>query len=502
MASRRLPLGLLTAALAVAAALLAAAGCGSSSPASPTPDGGRAPGAGSAAAPGATGPALVRRGRFELRVSETGEFRPLRCRVMLAKVGGKIDWLIPEGQAVKKGDKLFSLDSTGTKDWLTRDSNELEAAVKNLQEVRGQVKMERETIELDLKARESNVKLAETRQAEVLAGATAAAVKGARATLEAARVAAADARAAADSDARMAKSGYLSAAEAEASRLAAGLADIEQERATIRLALLEAGATREQREAARLDLERAGEDLAQAGFDAERRRADLNKRVTDAEAAVANLERSVARARRDLAAREVFADADGVVIYRGMGHRGEEKPEVGSRIWPGAGVLDVADLSSMKIRTQLAEQHIRHLAIGSVLRVSADSVPGAELDAKVVWIDRWSRDRSTDLAKADRGREGLSGVKVFALEAALAGHDARIRPGFRGKADFRLMEVPEALIVPRTALYGSGSDRFVLVAEGDSSRRVAVEILAEDEREAAVRGELSDGQRLLTRGEM
>jgi hypothetical protein len=300
----------------------------------------------------------------------------------------------------------------------------------------------------------------------------------------------------------MATSGYLSAAEAGASKLAGDLADIDQERSKLALAVLEAGASKENRETARLGVECAKEDLVQYRADAERRGADLNWRLTDAQAAVANLERSVARARREIALREVRADADGVVIYRGMGHHGEEKPEVGSRIWPGAGILDVADLDSMKIRTQLAERYIRHLQTGATVRVTPDSVAGVELDAKVTWIDRWSRDRSTDLAKADREREGLSGVKVFALEAALQGHDGRIRPGFRGKIEFRLLSLPEALIVPRAALYGSGPDRFVLAAEGQSARRVAVEVLAEDEREAAVRGELADGQQLLTRAEL
>jgi len=42
----------------------------------------------------------------------------------------------------------------------------------------------------------------------------------------------------------------------------------------------------------------------------------------------------------------------------------------------------------------------------------------------------------------------------------------------------------------------------VLAAEGRSARRLAVEVLAEDEREAAVRGELAEGQQLLTRAEL
>lgn len=495
-----------TALIAALGALLAAGsaawlgGCGSSSAA----PGGADKDKGKSKASGKEKPAetiaAVRRGRFELRVSEVGEFRPLNCRVMISKAGDKIDWLIAEGTAVKKGELLFTQDRTNQNDWLARDTKELEAARKNLQEVERQAAMERESIEIDLKVRASQVKLAETNKAEVAAGATKEAINEAKAALESARLAAADARAAAEADAKMVKSGYLSAAEAKASGLAADLADIAHERAKLSLALLEAGSTQYAREYARLALERSKEDEAITVADARSRHADIDWRVADAKANVANYERSVARAQREIALREIRADADGVVIYRMLGNRSQEKPEVGSRVWPGNGILDVADLSSMKIRTQLAERHIRLLAPGAAVKVTPDTLQGVQFDGKVTWIDRWSRDRSSDLAKADREREGLSGVKVFALEAALSGSDQRIRPGFRGKVEFRLLELPDALIVPRAALYGSESEQYVMIAQGDTARRVDVEVLAEDEREAAVRGELSEGQALVVRG--
>jgi hypothetical protein len=483
--------------LLTAGSALALRGCGSAKPAAGKKSGASAPGA--PAGGSDAGAARVRRGRFELRVSEAGEFRPLNCRVIIPKAGGKLDWLVPEGSAVGKGDLLFSQDRTKQNDQLALDTKERDAALKNLEEVERQVAMERESLDLDLQIRAAAVKLARTQVVELEAGATKEALAGARASLEAARVTAEDRRVAAEADAKMAASGYLSAAEARASKLAADLAGIALEREKLSLAKLEAGASPEARQAARLAVERAEADLAVAGADAEGRRADLDARVADARAGVANYQRSVDRDRRDIAAREVRADTDGVVIYRAIGRNNQDKPEVGSLVWPGNGVLDVADLSNMKVRTQLAERYIRFLAPGSAVRAKPDSVPGVQFDGKVAWIDRWSRDRSSDLVKADREREGLSGVKVFALEAALEGHDPRIRPGSGGTVEFQLIDLPDALIVPRTALYGSETAPFVTVAEGDSVRRVAVEVLAEDEREVAVRGDLAAGQELVAR---
>jgi hypothetical protein len=361
--------------------------------------------------------------------------------------------------------------------------------------------MELDRLVLDFQVREKSVELAKTHLDEVTAEATPEASAEAQAALESAGAAAADARAAADLDQRLAAKGYLSAAQARNSEMVAKLAGIDAERARLALERVKAGASKEARETARLELESAGEALAMARADAERRRAELDAQETDAQAAVANLRRSVNRARLEIALRETRAEADGVVIYRDLGRRTMEKPEVGSRAWPGAGVMDVADLSSLKVRAQLAENYIRYLGPKTPIRVLPDAVPGAEFRAQLTWVDRWSRDRSADLAKADREREGLSGVKVFTLEAEVLDGDARIRPGFRGKVEFLLAEVPDATVVPRGALYGSGGARYVRVSGGGAPRKVSVEVLAEGELEAAVRGELSDGQALVTRAQ-
>ncbi len=441
----------------------------------------------------------VRRGRFEVRVSENCEFKPLNSWVMLSLASDKIDWIIPEGSLVKRGDPVFSQDRTRHGDWLSRDSNELEATRRNLKEVRRQVQMEREKLELDLEAKAAAVKLAATRLAEVRAGPTAEERIEARAALEAALTAAEDKRAGAASAQRLVEKGFFSKVEAAKEKLAAQIADIDHARAKLRLAGLEAGAGPEAREIARLELARARAELARARADADRQEAQLAGRITDAESWVASLERSVARAKREIAIRQVSAAGSGVVIYRNMHHRRQSKPEVGSRIWRGAGVVDIADLSRMKVRTQLAERYIRHLRVGSRIKVKPDPLPGAAFDAKVIWIDRWSRDRSADLAKADRAKEGMSGVKVFALEAALVEADPRIKPGFKGKAEFPLVDIPDALIVPAAAVFGGPRGRFVLRAAGREVQRVAVEILADDGLKAAVKGELSAGQQLLTR---
>jgi multidrug resistance efflux pump len=464
-------------------ALLLIGGCGESQPAK-------------------SGKVQVRRGKFELVVTETCEFKPLRSYVVLARSSGKIDWIVPEGTVVKPGDLIFSQDRTSLQEWLTRDSNELEAARKSLKEVQRQVQMERDELRLEVEAKESAIKLAMTRMLSAKAGASRETLVQAQAALRAADTDAQGKTVAARAAEKLCAQGFLSGSEAQREKLAAKLAAIALQRRKLQLKLLQAGAGKEVRKIAELQLQRARVALTMTRADISRREANLESRVSDNRARVASLSRSVARARRAIAARKVKAHAAGVVIYRNMRWRRQSKPEVGSRIWTGAGVVDVADLSRMKVRTQLAERHIRYLKLDSRLKVTLDPLPDAELSARISWIDRWSRDRSADLAKADREKEGLSGVKVFAVEAQVLGSDLRIKPGFKGKARFTLVTIPDALIVPCAAVFGLPGEQFVMAADGKGFQRVPVDVTADDGINVAVQGKLTAGQELLTRDSM
>lgn len=445
------------------------------------------------------GSACVQRGEFRLTVSESCEFKPLSFWVVLAKAGEKIDWLAPEGSEVKPGDLVFTQAREQVEEWLKRDTNELEAARKNLTEVQQQVQVELDALQLGVRERECAVTLAAARLAAVTAPAPEAAVAEATAALKAAELAARDRHNAAGDIAELAGKGFVSSVEAQDARNAAALADIDREMAQLHLSRVTDAANAQARAAARFLTERAEVDLALARANEDRRRAELDGRVAEAKSRVAALEQGVAKARAAIVSREVRSPGAGVVIHRFLQSHTKVKAEVGTFAWAGAGVADVADLSRMKIRTQLPERYIRHLKIGDTITVRVTPLPETVHEARVTWIDRWSRDRSSDLAKADRERQGLSGVKVYAVEAALQESTPSVKPGFKGTAEFVLLSLPDALTVPVTAVYGPPHDRFVMVRTDTGSRRVPVRVEAEDDVKAAVTGDLRPGQPLVAR---
>jgi multidrug resistance efflux pump len=444
--------------------------------------------------------ATVRRTDFSVSVIETCEFRPLRSHAVLARASDKIDWIVPEGASVKTGDLIFSQDRTSLEERLANHDSELEAAERNLEEVLQQVEVEREESCLQVEALRAAVTLANTRLDSVTAAADKVLLVEAEAAFKAAAGESQSLSAAAGYAREMHRQGFLSATELKNEELAAELAAVAMERSRLRFENLKSGASPPARRIAALELQQARLELERARANAAVAEAGLTARVGNARARMAYLQRAVSRDRRWIKNRELRSPAAGVVIYRNLHWRRKIKPEVGSRVWAGAAVVNIADLAHMKIRTQLAERHIRHLKVGATLQVRADPLPGLNMKARVTWIDRWSRDRSADLAKADREKEGLSGVKVFAVEAAVLGSDPRIKPGFKGKAEFTLSSFKNVLVVPSAAVFGPVGEQFVLLPGAQGSRRVPVRVLANGGQQAAVDAELEPGQVIITRG--
>jgi multidrug resistance efflux pump len=445
--------------------------------------------------------ATVRRADFELKIIEKCEFKPLNSWTVLAAVSDKIEWLITEGTHVKPGDKVFTLDRTIKTEWLNRDTNELDAARKNLAEAQQQIAMEREEVLTSIRAKEASVRMARMRLLTVCSPAPVEKLTEARAFLSAAQATAKDAAAKELSAQQLGKDGYISQAQVDKAGLTARIAAINQVRRSIQLKQLEKGADKYARQIAKLELARAVAELEVAQASSDKRNANLSGRLSNEKQRVASLQASVARAQRSLKQRISLANGSGVIIYRKMGWRRKTKPEVGTRVWPGAGVVDIADLSKMKIRTQIPERYIRYLKPGSSITTIPNALSKKSFPAKVIWIDRWSRDRSADLAEADRKREGLSGVKIFAIEACLTSNDPRIKPGFKGTAQFNLLTVKDALIVPLSAVFGQQKSRFVLALEKGIRNKIPITVLADDGKNAAVAGKLKSGLCLLNRGQ-
>jgi RND family efflux transporter MFP subunit len=167
-------------------------------------------------------------------------------------------------------------------------------------------------------------------------------------------------------------------------------------------------------------------------------------------------ERAIAEAREGLAAVEIAAPHDGVVVlqrdWRGTPVR------VGDTLWPGQPVAEIPSLDAVEAEVFVLEADAGGLAVGRPATVTIDAHPERSYPARVRRVEALAKPQVPG-----------SPVQYFAVTLAFDQPPAPgLAPGQRLHATLELARVDDALVVPRQAVFddGAGKRVFRLAAGG------------------------------------
>jgi Cu(I)/Ag(I) efflux system membrane fusion protein len=166
---------------------------------------------------------------------------------------------------------------------------------------------------------------------------------------------------------------------------------------------------------------------------------------------------------------------DGVVI--------EKMAVAGARFAPGEVLFKLADLSSLWLQAEVAEQDQGALHLGQSVEVKVDAYAQEKFSGKVSFIAPVLNEKT----------------RTVRVRVELPNKDARLRPGMY--ASVVIAEaLPSELTVPLSAVIDSGTRQVVLVqvAEGRFQPRV-VQLGARNEEQVAVLQGLAQGETVVTR---
>jgi len=167
---------------------------------------------------------------------------------------------------------------------------------------------------------------------------------------------------------------------------------------------------------------------------------------TDRTASELNVNRAeVALAQARLAKTRLLAPFDGIVGLRQV--------SVGEFVQSGTDLVNLYDLSFVKVDFRIPEMHAGQVKVGQRISMTLDAYPGREFVGDVYAIDP-----QVDL----NGRSLL-------LRARIANSDAVLRAGLFARVELVLANEESVLMVPETALVPSGEEQFVYrVVDGKS----------------------------------
>ena len=213
--------------------------------------------------------------------------------------------------------------------------------------------------------------------------------------------------------------------------------------------------------------------------------AEFNSASARSKIGSADSQRKKAQAEVDLlkgrlAQTEIRAPGSGVVNYLMNNSQGwmNAKPfKIGDSVWPGSAVAEIPNLESMRLKGKAEEIDRGRMMAGQDVRVTLDPFPEKTFIGK---LERVS-------ALTEQSFEWPP-TRSFRAYATLGEGDARLRPQMNGRMDIVVDRIPNAISVPSKAIFARDGKPVVLLLVKEGLRPAAVEVLARNPDEVAVRG--------------
>ena len=429
----------------------------------------------------------VRRGQFTVAHSEDGELTARKTVTLASRVKAEISFVAEDHSAVKKGDVVVELEKRDREERRKFYADSLSASESKLSDKERNLDIQRANLEVEVEKKRASIRLSEVRLEQSDSLPHPEDLEIAEKTLEASLAAFEQAEKALKAALELNRRGFVSEEELEDIRFRRDVARISTEKTRIRLKQVKRGATGHERKRLVLELEVSGGGLELTELLARSTLASLEQQVKWARAEVSRWKETIRKNEENIALRSIRAPRDGIVL-RCKRRWERDKVDVGTRTWPGIGIVEIPDLSAMRAETQIPESIITFFRVGDRAEVAVEDVEGV-FEGTISWIDSWARDRNAELAGADQEREGLSGVRVFRCHVDLAEKVEEMRLGSKARVTFRHV-LEDVLYLDKRAVVTSSGSPYLVVPDG---RWVAVETGQENEESVVIVSGAAEG---------
>jgi multidrug efflux pump subunit AcrA (membrane-fusion protein) len=280
----------------------------------------------------------------------------------------------------------------------------------------------------------------------------------------------------------------------QAARAAEMEAGLEDQRASLRLAELSAENVRYEarvnQEKAQLELQRARLGLQQAESKLVAQRAIDAAELAQEQVGLTSLLNQRISEREALANHAIVAATSGLAVYGSNWSAGRlNKIKIGDSVFPGAQVIELPDLSAMKVACKVNEARVQALKLDLPCEVRVDALADTLHHGVISRVNVLGR----ELEESD-------GVKVFDFDVRLLGHNGRLRPGMTANVLVRVDVLHDVLFAPIEAVQSDSAGTFVLRRRGGRGlERVGVEVGAQNDFHVALSRGVEAGDALALR---
>ena len=410
----------------------------------------------------------VERGDLRISVNESGYLKAKNNEDIKPKFKRQatVTWLIEEGTAVEKGDKLAEFDRS-----------ELQNQVDDLQAVliEAKVSLESARAELEIQKREGKAGVESARFALEVAQlkleryGEGEGPNQLRKLVLAAEKAESEFKRAQDRFEQVPKlheEGFLTKNEVEEERIRLRETEINAENAHKDLELYQRYTDPMERKQLEADVRDAERLLLNAQEKAVIQEGEREARTTSAEAKVRTTEVRQAKLQEELDAMTISAARAGIVHYGDPARPWmRDQIKVGNPAHPGNTLITLPDLSEMQVLVNVHEAEIDQLEKGQEVLITVEAVKGKVLHGKVTDIGTVASSNWMDQAN-----------KTFRVEITMDPSEVLLRAGISAKVEILVETLPGVLQAPIHAVFAEEGEHHCFLPRDGSyeMRRVKI----------------------------
>ena len=188
------------------------------------------------------------------------------------------------------------------------------------------------------------------------------------------------------------------------------------------------------------------------------------------------LDAQIRQVRDQLTKSTIVAPFDGWVT--------QEFTEIGQWVEMGGSIVEVVDLSRVKIEVPLPERFVQDIHPNAPVSVFFDSLPGMAVEGKVFSV----------VAQADRN------ARTFPVKIEIANADLRMKSGMVANVALQVGRRHEGLVIPKDGLVLRGQQEFVFLVKDGIVSQVPVQPLIHLETVVEIQGEIEEGMTVVIEG--
>lgn len=208
--------------------------------------------------------------------------------------------------------------------------------------------------------------------------------------------------------------------------------------------------------------------------------------VAAAQAAVESAQAALDQANAKAALRTVTAPAAGSIVTMNA-QVGANLAEQSAASAGSGPLMQIADLSKMKVTVQVSEEDIAKIAADQAATVRFPAFPDLELAGKVTGIASIATTGTGDVAMS---YDGSGSSPTFAVDILIDAPDPRLKPGMTAEVTLITKQLDDVIMVPTTALQSDdGTSYYVNVqtdAETGEIERRDVTVVAQNDDTAVI----------------